>query len=400
MKICILSPSHKSFIQAFLPSYDNEKLPDGYDGAPFIGTLIREFLEMGHSVVAVTTSIMEENHLHVKEYHEGNFTWIVVPQRKHSFRFNKFKLGRMMDFFRLERKEMLKQVQRINPDFVHAHWGYEFAHVAFKSGKPYLVTLHDDPYKIAKFSKNLYRFFRLIYAEVIFKNIKFKSTVSPYMQEYASRHGGELRIIPNPVPLYYNSNEIAKCVAQKQNSLDELKIFMISNGWDERKNGLNGLLAFEQLKTYFPKAELHLFGYGSEKGGPAEKDSKINNIESVFFNGPTPHAELMKQIGDFHVLIHPALEESFGVVLIEAMSLGIPCIGGKDSGAVPWVINDSRLLTDVHSPEQIRDTTLSCLENYEEFGNAVFENVRNRFSANNVAKEYIRYYLQIVDKCH
>ena len=398
MKICILSPSHKSFIREFLPPFENENLPDGYDGAPFIGTLIKEFLEMGHSVVAITTSIMDENNFQVKEYQYGNFTWIVVPQRKHSFRFNKFKLGRMMDFFRLERKEMHKQVQRINPDFVHAHWGYEFAHVAYKSNKPYLVTLHDNPYKIAKFSKNTYRFFRLIYAEIILKKLKFKSTVSPYMQKYASRYGGKLKIIPNPVLLSNNTSEISKCVAQKQNSIYELKIFMISNGWDERKNGLNGLLAFEKLKTYFPKAELHLFGYGSEVGGPAEKDSKIHNIESVIFNGPIPHVDLMNQIKDFHVLIHPALEESFGVALIEAMSLGIPCIGGKDSGAVPWVINDSRLLSNVHSPEQIKETTLSCLQNYEEFGNAVFENVRKRFSANNVAKEYLDYYTEIMEK--
>ena len=45
MHIVILAPSDRSFITKFLPAYDLNKLPIGYQGAPFIGNIISELLK-------------------------------------------------------------------------------------------------------------------------------------------------------------------------------------------------------------------------------------------------------------------------------------------------------------------------------------------------------------------
>jgi hypothetical protein len=54
MKIAILGSSHKSFISPLLSPIGIDDLPDGYNGAPFIGILIKELLSLGHKIVVIT----------------------------------------------------------------------------------------------------------------------------------------------------------------------------------------------------------------------------------------------------------------------------------------------------------------------------------------------------------
>jgi L-malate glycosyltransferase len=51
------------------------------------------------------------------------------------------------------------------------------------------------------------------------------------------------------------------------------------------------------------------------------------------------------------------------MVLLEAMAAGTPVVGGSDSGAVPWVVGDAGLVTDVRKPELLAATIIELLEN-------------------------------------
>ena len=396
MKIAILAPSHRSFISKFLPEIDEGLLPEGYFGAPFIGDLICEILNSGHEVVAITTDAKLNNS--VFEIKNGSFKWIVVPQRKHSFQFNKLAPGRMLDFFAVERKWMRKAIEDNHPDFIHAHWGYEFAHVAISSGLPYLVTLHDNPFKILKHSKDLYRLFRMIYAEFLLPKIKFKSTVSPYMLKYASRGIGECRMIPNPVAIPMMLEEANHFISSRICSIDNPSIVMIINGWDRLKNGKLGLLAFQLFLNKYPNATLHLFGRGTELDGLAFREVKALELKNVFHYGMISRSDLLNIVKDKHIMLHPALEESFGVALVEAMAMGIPVVGGKKSGAVGWVINQNDLLTDVQNANLICETLFRCIDNYKEYAIFAYKNAIERFAANKIADQYLEYYNYIINE--
>jgi glycosyltransferase involved in cell wall biosynthesis len=397
MKIAIIAPTHKSFTARLLNMKDDSLLPEGYFGAPFLSDIIEGLLSRGHEIIAITTSFSDNFDFSVKTFQYNKFTWVVVPMRKHAFRFNKFKLGRMLDFFAVERKWMTKAVEDNKPDIIHAHWGYEFAHVAISSKRPYLVSLHDNPFVILKYSKHLYRFFRLIYAEFLLPKIKYKSTVSPYMLKYASNGIGECRLIPNPIKMNYTKTDVIEFVERRIQTLSSSPNFiMIINGWDSRKNGKNGLLAFQLIQSKIPGASLHLFGRGTEQGGSACKDGSDLNLSNVYYNGITDRMLLINKMKEMHVLLHTALEESFGVVLIEAMSIGLPAIGGKQSGAVPWVINKPELLTDVTDPTQIASTALACINNYRIDSIDCYDNVFTRFSAKMVTEQYEKYYYEIL----
>lgn len=399
MHIAILAPSHRSFISQFLPNQDLNNLPLGFAGAPFIGTLITELLNQNHQVTAITNSRVVNNDYTVKKFNGGNFSWIVVPQRPHSFRRNGNKIGYILDFFAYEQNLMASCIREIAPDFVHAHWSYEFAGAALKSGLPCLVTVHDNANKVLRFFKNLYRFGRLLMAEYNLNKVRFASTVSPYMQAYTEKRCKAVKVIANPVLISASATEIAANVLIKSQTLAAPRLIMINNGWNSLKNGMSALLAFKQLQQQLPHATLHLFGDGSELNGLANQEAMPLDLSNVTYYGAVPHSQLMEEIRQAHVLIHPALEESFGVVLIEAMSCGVPVIAGVNSGAVPWVVNDERLLVDVSKPEQIVQKTLALLSDstrYQQISNQAYSNVSTRFSSKSVIEAYLSYYHEIL----
>lgn len=399
MRIVILSPSDRSYIKNFLPNYDPEDLPVGYIGAPFIGSLIQELLKRNHVVIAITTNIFANNDYKTKEFSHERFKWVVVPQRKRSFRSNNGKPGFMLDYFSLERKKMLKVVKKEAPNFIHAHWSYEFAAVANMIDIPSLVTIHDNPYVVLKYFKNAYRFGRLLMSEKVLSKVNFSSTVSPYMIHYAKRKCTHVKVIPNPINIKFAMDQIKVFVEKRIATLNKPKIIMVNSGWDSRKNGKKALITFQKLLKSCPYAHLHLIGGGSEINGLAHMEARSLGIKNVVYHGIIPNEQLFKELESAHLFLHTALEESFGVVLIEAMSLGVPTIGGIESGAVPWVIEDKNLLVDVRDPVQIRDKVIEILTNsqvYEKTSYSSYQMVKERFSASEVTEKYLDYYKEII----
>lgn len=399
MKIAIIAPSHKSFIGQFLLNFSTEVLPDGYNGAPFLGILIEEYLKLGHEVIAITTSSTKIINFEKKIFINGRFKWIVVPARMHAIRNNGKQLGRIVDFFKKERNLLRQAVLTENPDFIHAHWSYEFAGAVKGLNIPHLITIHDNAFQVLKYMSNLYRFGRLLMSEWVLNGTKYGSTVSPYMQAYAKRRCNELRIIPNPVKVPYNLNEITVCIDKRLVHLNEdFRVIMVMNGWDKLKNGSNGLKAFKMINLKYPKAKLFLYGNGSEKGGLANKCAEENDIKNITYCGEVLHAKLLEEIKGAVFMLHPAYEESFGVVLIEAMVQGIPVIGGENSGAVPWVTNNKDLLVDVSQPIEIAKRVLEIMadkQHYKEIALSCYSNTVQRFSANVIAHQYLNYYQSI-----
>ena len=154
MKILILAPSDRSYVSNFLPNYSLDDLPIGYQGASFIGALIEEFLKRDLHVTAVTTSLALESDYKIKKFTHQNFEWIVVPCRPKIFGFNQNKIGRIINLFHFEINAIFNEIKAINYDFC-THWSCEFAAAALKLDKKALITVHDNPYEIIKFTQLL-----------------------------------------------------------------------------------------------------------------------------------------------------------------------------------------------------------------------------------------------------
>ena len=138
-----------------------------------------------------------------------------------------------------------------------------------------------------------------------------------------------------------------------------------------------------------------MFMYGQdfeEKGHAAQWAKKRGLSKNIHFCGSTPHHDLQRMLKRMSVLLHPALEESFGMAVVEAMALGLPVVAGIGSGAVPWVLDDGHagFLTDVRNPKKIAETLLTCIEQKqprEQRRRNAYKRVISLFSPSSVAEQ-------------
>jgi glycosyltransferase involved in cell wall biosynthesis len=109
-----------------------------------------------------------------------------------------------------------------------------------------------------------------------------------------------------------------------------------------------------------------MLGSGFEKGGPAERWAKRHHADSgVQFVGAVPQAEVLRTLtDDVDVLVHPSLEESFCMSALEAMAIGVPVLGGRGSGAIPWLLEGGKCgrLVNVASPASIASGMRTMLQ--------------------------------------
>jgi len=401
MKIGIAGPISTESVKDLIEG-DITKLPEGTQGAPFLGTLIKTLIKKGHHVYAYTLdNTLPPEQLNPISASGQNFKIYYSPCRKYSFKPNGRYPGRLLDFFYREIQALKIAINLDQPDIVHGHWSYEFGLAAIYSHRPYVVTCHDSPLKVFKYIPNYYRFGLLLMALFVFRKAKNLTAVSPYVRgEIARFSKSEISVVPNPTPL--ETIKISLDNLEDEVDLAVPKIVMLLNGWGPLKNAKPAMQAFNQLLNGNPKATLHIFGYDFQMGGPAQHWAKKNNIDqNVFFHGPTAHPEILSFLNQATMLLHPSLEECCPMTLIEAMSCGLPVVGGENSGGVPWVLGYGKagLLVDVSKPNEMAEkmnTLLTDKQLYSDCRKKSIQRIQLLFTQEAVAAAYEDIYLKIL----
>lgn len=370
-------------------------LPKGYEGAPLMGTLICELLRLGHRVSAITLSsgipldcrepLLARGH---------NFDIRYCPLRRRAYRPNGWRLGRIIDLYAFERKHLRRAIEQAAPDVVHAHWAYEFSLAALASGLPHVVTCHDSPYLVARMIGSAYRWLRVLMAQKVLREARCVTAVSPYMRdEVQSMTSASIDVVPNPV------DSLALELARTRSAPAKPRVAMVCNGWGAIKNPEPGLRAYARLRASRPECELHLYGHDFGPGQKAQTWAQQQGIDAgMVFHGAVPHRQLLHAMADADVLLHPALEESFCMVIAEAMAMGIPVLGGRSSGAVPWLVKDTGELCDVRSEVEIHGALERVLDplTYARYSQAGRARVLGAFTTRMVAETYVSAYRQVL----
>lgn len=396
MHIAIVGPIDTNDIRKFLAT-SSESLPSGYSGAPLLASLIGQLLEQGHAVSAITLSRgMPLNSTAFVVANGPNFSVTYCPMRPKAWAPNGLLLGRIVDLFAFERRSLAVAIKNRRPDVVHAHWAYEFGAAALATKLPCVVTSHDSPFDIAKISSKEkltvsgYRWLRTLIAKKVLKRANYVTTVSPYLKEQIQPITTcNVQVIPNPV------DDLALSLAASKLSSNTPEIAMVCNGWDARKNPEPGLLAFNQLMQDIPGASMHLYGNDFGPDQTAEIWCKAKGIEKgMHFHGAVPHKQLLKELAQRDLLLHTSIEESFGMVIAEAMAMGLPVVAGNASGAVPWVVGDSGTLCDIRDPANVASALIKALtqERYAAASENGIAAVKARFTTSAVADAFIATY--------
>jgi L-malate glycosyltransferase len=295
--------------------------------------------------------------------------------------------SRSLDLFRFERAFIAECLRRWRPGAVSAHWTYEYALGALDSGRPTVVTVRDWGPTILRHDLGPYRAVRLGMQAATFARGRTFVAVSPYMAHRVERYSRRpCQVIPNALGDRWFAGDLAL--------LQGARVVAINSGFGRRKNVSTLLEAWPQIHAEVPGSELVLVGSGHERGGAAHCWAAARGLAlGVDFRGSMPREQLRELLRSATVFVHPALEESFGMVVLEAMATGVPVVGGASSGAVPWLLGEGAgMLVNVKRSEAIAAATTQLLDDRglaAHVGTAGRDRAERMFTVGAVASSYL-----------
>ena len=85
------------------------------------------------------------------------------------------------------------------------------------------------------------------------------------------------------------------------------------------------------------------------------------------FTGEIPKMQISNFYSDLNLFVLPSRYETFGIVLVEAMSSGLPVISTRCGGPSEIINDQVGILTDTNNSDQIKDAILKVYSNYSDY---------------------------------
>ncbi|WP_374702546.1 N-acetyl-alpha-D-glucosaminyl L-malate synthase BshA [Bacillus sp. M6-12] len=145
-------------------------------------------------------------------------------------------------------------------------------------------------------------------------------------------------------------------------------------------------------------AKLLLVGDGPEMSAICRQVKNLGLEDNILFLGKQDNLEELYSISDLMLLLSE--KESFGLVLLEAMACGVPCIG-TNVGGIPEVIVDGKtgFLCELGNTRSAADKAIMLLNDtlmHNRFSEASLELVKARFRSDIITEQYISIYEELL----
>lgn len=144
---------------------------------------------------------------------------------------------------------------------------------------------------------------------------------------------------------------------------------IISVGRFSREKGFPDLIeVFKLINEKRPDWHLDLVGDGAEKNKIVDMIYSNKLIDNVTVHGFLKRKEIDKLLHESSIYMMTSYTESFGIVLIEAMSHGIPCVAFKSAeGANDLITNGKNgYLIDNRDFEKMADKVIELIDSLDE----------------------------------
>ena len=166
------------------------------------------------------------------------------------------------------------------------------------------------------------------------KNLDYFVLVSKELKKFYTK-----KLRKYPVKCVYIPNMLDK-IPEKLSSLTEKRI--VSIGRLSREKGFTDLIeVFRLLHEKKPDWHLDIVGDGAERNKVVDMIYGYRLTNNVTVHGYLNRKEIDKLLSESSLYVMTSYTESFGIVLIEAMSYGIPCLAYTSAeGANDLIVND------------------------------------------------------------
>jgi len=181
---------------------------------------------------------------------------------------------------------------------------------------------------------------------------------------------------------------------------DEKVLIHVSN-FRKIKNLPHIVDAFMKIRANM-KAKLLLVGDGPEKHRVMDQVKGSPYMKDILFLGKQENLAELYAISDLKLLL--SQQESFGLVLLEAMACGVPCIG-TNVGGIPEVIEHGvdGYIVELGDTEAVAAYATHLLQDEEQllrFREAAIRAVSEKFHSSKIVEQYENLYEKVAERNH
>ncbi|KSV16084.1 glycosyl transferase family 1 [Dehalococcoides mccartyi] len=232
------------------------------------------------------------------------------------------------------------------------------------------------------------------------RNLHGHMAVSKAALRFASKYiPGDYTIVPNGIDLDLFNTEVQPVPEYLD---DKLNILFV--GRMESRKGLDYLIdAYAQIKPLCPQTRLLVVGPGTPRQMSHYRSKvKRHGLSDVVFTGGVACNELPRYYKTAHIYCSPATgQESFGIVLLEAMALGVPIVASQIEG-YQCVLTDNKegLLVPPKNSDKLAEALLKLIAQPDlrsELSAGGLKTVQ-QYSWKRVAKKVEEYYHLVLSK--
>ena len=292
------------------------------------------------------------------------------------------------------------QEEEIEFDLIHAHFtypsGYVGARLKERYGKPLIITGHgydvyDLPFRNAEWNKKIKSILNM--ADHIIT--PSKSNYDKLMQLDIS--DDKVSVIYNG----YNSNlfeDVSTNKAKEKLNLPEDKKIILSVGNLELVKGHKYLI--EAMKEVIKREEnitCLIVGSGSQKKNVNSLIDRLSLSKYIKLIGEKPHNEVPLWMNACDVFVLPSLNESFGIVQVEAMACGKPVVATFNGGSEEVIVNEKLgILVEPKDANELANAILKALG--KEWDRDYISNYAKQYSWDKIIKNIIGIYNELLKK--
>lgn len=207
---------------------------------------------------------------------------------------------------------------------VHAHAGIRGGYAALENARPdarVFVTEH------ASFLADVLAqpAARDLYDEVVDRATRFfvvGSALGALVAETYPHHAGKVELIANPVDFD----------VPRKAPVDRIRRWLTVGSLIPRKRVDHLIECLAVCRKEDPELTLTVVGTGPERGRLAELARSLGVAEAVDLRGAADPAEIPAIMREHDLFVHASRSETFGVVVVEAIAVGLPVIATRCGG--------------------------------------------------------------------
>jgi glycosyltransferase involved in cell wall biosynthesis len=258
---------------------------------------------------------------------------------------------------------------KINTDVIHIH--------SYKSLNPFLVIYgkkrHNIPivfsphyHPTGNHPRIIRKIFDFTMGSYALKNADSILTLTDYEAELISNKcdKGSVQIVPNPFyPDKRQFSDIEITEFRKKWGIKDKNVLYV--GRIAKHKGIDVLLqAFSKACLNLDEISLLIVGEDNGAYNDLYRLQKHLGMKSIRFTGKLSNNDLAKAYTLSNILVLPSSYEAFGMVLLEAMSYGVPVIG-TNVGGIPYVLQDGKcgLMVEYGNIDQLAQSIIFLIQN-------------------------------------